>query len=191
MDPQTFLKEIYDRFPMAKNLDLYITDLHRDSVLTSSAFVGYTNELGEQELIGYIYLDINPITGNVTWDFDEDIDLFFSERTKEDELEGIKETKGDESMPNEAMENSKEVKMEIGSAIQEQLEENYLDQPSDLSNLEFYKAVVNYLDPTTLDSVTITGEDGKAYLTISDSGLDRNPNLKAFLEQNKDIICKI
>jgi hypothetical protein len=88
-------------------------------------------------------------------------------------------------------ENTESIKEQIGASIQEALEENGLDQPNDLSNLDFYRAVVNYLDPSTIDGIEVQLDNGEAYLTITDDCLDRNANLKSFLDQNKDIICKI
>jgi hypothetical protein len=90
-----------------------------------------------------------------------------------------------------ATENTEDIKEQIGIEIQEALEENGLDQPSDLSNLDFYRAVVNYLDPSTIDGIEVQLDNGEAYLTITDDCLDNNLNLKLFLDQNKDIICKI
>ena len=158
--------------------------------MSSTATIIEVDEFNNQTIIGNIYLDINPFSvGVADWTIDQQLKSYF-EGKSENTLDGIRELNAE--IPDMVItENTESIKEQIGTSIQEALEENGLDQPNDLSNLDFYRAVVNYLDPSTIDGIEVQLDNGEAYLTITDDCLDRNANLKSFLDQNKDIICKI
>lgn len=189
LDANEFRAELYRRFPQAKNLDLQI-DVEQDTPMSSTATIKRVDAFGNSTIIGEIYLDIDPFSVDESnWDINKQLDNYF-EGESENTLDGIRESNAE--IPDMVItENTESTKEQIGASIQEALEENGLDQPNDLSNLDFYRAVVNYLDPSTIDGIEVQLDNGEAYLTITDDCLDRNANLKSFLDQNKDIICKI
>jgi hypothetical protein len=158
--------------------------------MSSTATIIEVDEFNNQSIIGAIYLDIDPFSGDrAEWAVSKLLESYFGGES-ENTLDGIRESNAE--IPDMAItENTESIKEQIGASIQEALEENGLDQPNDLSNLDFYRAVVNYLDPSTIDGIEVQLDNGEAYLTITDDCLDRNANLKSFLDQNKDIICKI
>jgi hypothetical protein len=164
--------------------------VEQDTPMSSTATIKRVDAFGNSTIIGEMYLDVDPfLVGESNWAINKELDNYF-EGESENTLDGIRELNAE--IPGMVItENTESTKEQIGASIQEALEENGLDQPNDLSNLDFYRAVINYLDPSTIDGLEVQLDNGEAYLTITDDCLDRNANLKSFLDQNKDIICKI